>query len=148
MKVIKANPNKNTVEGVIYETGFEKKSQFRYLYEAEKKVFHIYDDLSHNHTSAVNSVGDIIAEIDKIITSEDKGLKKFTQNFVSLFSKNEPSKIIFYTETKMLGRSGTSRYGEPLRIQAYDLQMKDYTGYTKEELHANFVDINSVVVPN
>ena len=148
MKVIKANPNKSTIEGLIYEAGFEKKSHFNYLYEREKKTLHIYDDRSYNHASAVNSVGDIIVEIDKIITSEGKGLKGFTQKFISLFSKNEPLKIIFYTEAKMLGGSGTNRYGEPLRIQAYDLQKKDYTGYTKEELHPSFVDINSVVVPN
>ncbi|MFP3386469.1 hypothetical protein, partial [Tritonibacter sp. SIMBA_163] len=87
-------------------------------YEPEKKILHIYDDRSHFSTSAVNSVNEIVAEIDKIITGEVKGLNKFTQNFISLFSKQEPVKIIIYTEAGDLGGSGTNNFGDPLRIQA------------------------------
>ncbi|WP_144533918.1 hypothetical protein [Bacillus pumilus] len=148
MKVARVITEKNNIEGTIYEAGFDEKSHFNYLYEPEKKILHIYDDRSYSSTSAVNSVNEIVAEIDKIITGESKGLSKLTQNFISLFSKSDPVKIIIYTEAGALGGSGTNNFGDPLRIQAYDLQNKDYTGYTKDELHPNFAYIHSVVESN
>ncbi|TWG61317.1 hypothetical protein [Bacillus subtilis] len=138
----------STIEGYIYEAGYEQKSRFKYVYELEKKILHIYDDMSYRSTGAANSVNEIVAEIDKITKDDSKGLKGIAQNFISLFSKNEPSKIIFYTEAGSHGVSGSSKYGEPLNILGYDFQNRDYTGYIKEELYHEFVDINSIVEPN
>lgn len=134
-----------TIEGYIYEAGFDQKSQFKYVYENEKKILHIYDDASYHSTSAENSVNEIVAEIDKIIKEDSKGLKGIVQNFISLFSKSEPVKIIFYTEAGPSGFSGSSKFGEPLSIIGYDFHNRDYTGYTKDDLFHEFVNINSIV---
>ncbi|XBW80063.1 hypothetical protein ABRD05_16105 [Bacillus velezensis] len=144
MKVTRHN-TKNTIEGYIYEAGFDQKSQFKYVYEIEKKILHIYDDASYHGTSAENSVSEIVVEIDKITKEDSKGFKGIAQNFISLFSKSEPVKIIFYTEAGPSGFSGTSKFGEPLSIIGYDFQNREYTGYTKDELFHEFVDINSIV---
>lgn len=94
MKVARVITEKNNIEGTIYEAGFDEKSHFNYLYEPEKKILHIYDDRSYFSTSAVNSVNEIVAEIDKIITGEVKGLNKFTQNFISLFLSRSLQKLL------------------------------------------------------
>lgn len=138
----------NAIEGYIYEAGFHEKSRFNYLYEIEKKILHVYDDLSSKSTGALNSFSEIVTEIDKITKGDAKGLKGLTQKFVSLFSENDPVKVIFYTEAGTIGLSGLNNFGEPLDIQGYDIRNKEFSGYTKDELHPNFVDINSVVVPN
>ncbi|PHI49627.1 hypothetical protein B9T64_06470 [Bacillus halotolerans] len=143
MKVTRSNYD-NLIEGYIYEAGYHQRSRFKYTYETNKKILHVYDDLSYRSTSAENSADEIVSEIDKIIKGDSKGLKSVADSFISLFTKDNPEKIIFYTENGSLGISGVSKYGERLHIRGYDIKNKTFTDHRKDELYHEYVDIDSV----
>ncbi|CAI6279287.1 hypothetical protein ACR6EC_23520 [Bacillus subtilis] len=131
------------IQGEIKNVGFQNNSVFTYTYELDKELLHVYDNLNHKSTSAINCIEEVLSVLKETLQPSKTGVSKIIEVIKNAIKPNSPfKKAIIYTEVSELTTNYTNR-GKRLNICAYSPDQGDFTGWDDNELYQLYCDHQS-----
>ncbi|UZD72314.1 hypothetical protein [Bacillus siamensis] len=128
------------IQGSIKNVGFHSKSEFTYTYEMDKEILHVYDNLKHKSTSAINCIEEVISLLKEALQPNKTGVSRILEVIKNAISPTSPfKKVIIYTEMDEFTSDYTNK-SQQLNIAAYIPEQKDFNGWDDSELYQLYCD--------